>query len=292
MYEKAELERIPVRKPWDYVINLRENFVPRKERTYLILREEKEKVREFMKEQLRKGYIRPSKSSQTLLVFFVGKKDGKKRMVQDYRYLNKGTVKNNYPLPLILDLINTMGTKKIFTKIDLCWGYNNVQIKERDEWKTAFTMHLGVYKPIIMFFGLTNSLAIFQAIMNNILRDLIDTGDIAAFMNNILVGTENERRYNEIVEEILKRIKANNLYMKSEKCVWKVKDINFLELVMGAEGIKMQEKKVAGVLEWPRSKIVKDIQKFLGLANYYRQFMKDFARIAKLLHKLVRKDKK
>jgi len=133
VYEKAELERIPVRKPWDYVINLRENFVPRKERTYLILREEKEKVREFMKEQLRKGYIRPSKSFQTLPVFFVGKKDGKKRMVQDYRYLNKETVKDNYPLPLILDLINTMGTKKIFTKIDLCWGYNNVQIKERNE---------------------------------------------------------------------------------------------------------------------------------------------------------------
>ena len=161
VYEKAELERIPVRKPWDYVINLRENFVPRKERTYLILREEKEKVREFMKEQLRKGYIRPSKSFQTLPVFFVGKKNGKKRMVQDYRYLNKETVKDNYPLPLILDLINTMGTKKIFTKIDLCWGYNNVQIKERNEQKAAFTIHLGVYKPTVMFFGLTNSPATF-----------------------------------------------------------------------------------------------------------------------------------
>ena len=133
MFEKVESERIPVRKPWDHTINLREDFMPRKERTYLMPREEKEKVREFMEEQLRKGYIRPLKSPQTSSVFFVGKKNRKKRIVQNYQYLNKGTVKNNYPLPLISDLINTMGTKKVFTKIDLRWRYNNVQIKEEDK---------------------------------------------------------------------------------------------------------------------------------------------------------------
>jgi len=100
-----------------------------------------------------------------------------------------------------------------------------------------------------MFFGLINSPATFQAMMNDILRDLIDTGDVAAFMDDILVGTEDERRHNEIVEEVLKRIEANNLYVKSEKCMWKVKEIDFLGLIMGAEGIKMQEEKVAGVLE-------------------------------------------
>ena len=113
------MERIPVRKPWDYVINLKEDFVPRKRRTYLILREKKEEVREFVEEQLRKRYIQPLKSFQTLLVFFVEKKDRKKRIVQDYRYLNKGMVKDNYPLSLISDLINTIDTKKVFTKIDL-----------------------------------------------------------------------------------------------------------------------------------------------------------------------------
>jgi len=133
VFEKAESERMPVRKPWDHAINLIEDFVPRKEGTYLISREEKEKVREFVEEQLRKGYIRLLKSPQTSPVFFVGKKDKKKRIVQDYRYLNKGTVKNNYPLFLISDLIDTIGTKKIFTKMGLCWGYNNVQIKERNE---------------------------------------------------------------------------------------------------------------------------------------------------------------
>jgi len=114
-----------------------------------------------VKEQLRKGYIRPSKLPQTLPVFFVEKKNGKKRMVQDYWYFNKGTVKVNYPLPLISDLINTMGTKRVFTKMDLQWRYNNVRVREGDEWKTAFTTHLGVYEPTVMFFGLTNSLATF-----------------------------------------------------------------------------------------------------------------------------------
>jgi len=99
----------------------------------------------------------------------VGKKDGKKRMVQDYRYLNKGTIKDNYPLPLISDLIDTMETKKVFTKMNLRWGYNNVWIKEGDEWKVAFTTHLGVYEPVVMYFGLTNLPATFQAMINDIL---------------------------------------------------------------------------------------------------------------------------
>ena len=179
-------------------------------------------------------------------------------------------VKDNYLLPLILDLINTMGTRKVFTKIDLQWGYNNIWIKEGDEQKAVFTIHLGVYKSTIMFFGLTNLLATFQAIMNNILRDLIDTGDIVAFIDDMLVGTEDEKKYNEVVEKILRRMQANNLYLKPEKCVWKVKEIDFLGLVIGVDGIKIQKKKVSGVLKQLRPKTVKNVQKLLGLANYYR----------------------
>ena len=152
-------------------------------------------------------------------MFFVEKKNGKKRMVQDYKYLNKETVKDNYPLPLISDLINTIKTKKVFTKMNLHWGYNNIQIKEGNEWKTVFTIHLVVYEPTVMFFGLTNSPATFQVIINDILRDLIDTKDMAAFMDNILVETEDKRRYDKIVEKVLKRIEINDLYMKPKKCV-------------------------------------------------------------------------
>jgi len=185
-----------------------------------------------------------------------------------------------------------MGIKQVFTKMNLWWGYNNVQVKERDEWKAVFMTHLGVYKPTIMFFGLTNLLATFQAMMNDILRDLINTREVEVFMDNVLVETEDKRQHDEIVEKVLKRMEENNLYVKPKKCVWKVREINFLRLVMGSGGIKMQEEKVVGVLEWPRPKTVKKVQKFLGLANYYRRFVKDFAKIVKPMHKLVRKDEK
>jgi len=115
------------------VIDVRKGFVSRKEKVYPLSREVREEVREFVEEQLRKGYIRLSKSPQIVPVFFVGKKDEKKRMVQDYRYLNEWTIKNNYPLPLILDVLENIGMKKLFTKMDLRWGYNNVRIKEGDE---------------------------------------------------------------------------------------------------------------------------------------------------------------
>jgi len=135
--------------------------VPRKGKMYPLLREEWEEVSEFISEQLRKGYIRLSKLPQMALVFFIGKKDGKKQMVQDYRYLNEWMVKNNYSLPLISDIVENTDIKKVFTKMDLRWGYNNVQIKEEDKWKTAFTIPEGSFKPTVMFFGLMNSPATF-----------------------------------------------------------------------------------------------------------------------------------
>ena len=171
-----------------------------------------------MKEQLRKGYIQPSKSLQMVPVFFVGKKDGKKRMVQDYRYLNEWTIKNNYPLPLILDILENIGTKKLFTKMDLRWGYNNVRIKEGDEWKAAFTTLKGSFEPTVMFFRLTNSPATFQAMMNELLRDLINTGKVAAFIDDVIVGMEMEEKHDELVAEVIKRLEENDLYVKPEKC--------------------------------------------------------------------------
>ena len=124
---------MPVRKVWDHTIDLNDNFKASKARVYPLSRNEKEKVQKFVNEHLKKGYIRPSKSPQTLLVFFVGKRDKGKHMVMDYHRLNKQMVKNNYPLPLIIDLVDSMGNKRVFTKMDLQWGYNNMQIKEGDE---------------------------------------------------------------------------------------------------------------------------------------------------------------
>jgi len=201
-------------------------------------------------------------------------------------------VKNNYLLPLIIELIDNMGSKKVFTKMDLRWGFNNIRIKEGDEWKRAFTMHIGSFKPTVMFFGMTNSPATFQAIMNEILRDLINEGKVAAFVDDVLVGTETKEGHDEIVEEILRRLEENNLYIKLEKCVWKVRKIRFLGVVIGPNGIEMEEEKVDRVLSWLEPKNVKDVRKFLGLANYYRRFIKDFAQVARPINVLMRKDVK
>jgi len=127
-------------------------------------------------------------------------------------------VKNNYSLPLISDILKNIGIKKVFTKIDLRWGYNNVRIKKGDEWKAAFTMPEETFKPTIMFFRLMNSLVIFQAIMNKLLRDLINTGRMAAFIDDVIVETKEEEGHNELVVEVVKRLAENNLYVKPEKC--------------------------------------------------------------------------
>ena len=167
-----------------------------------------------------------------------------------------------------------------------------MRIKERDEWKAAFTMPEGSFELTVMFFGLTNSPVTFQAMMNELLRDLINTGKVAAFIDDVIVGTETEEGHDEIVAEVIRRLEENNLYVKLEKCKWKVREVGFLEVVIGPEGIKMEEEKVKGVLEWPMSKYVKDVQKFLGLANYYCQFIEGFTSIARPLHDMVKKDKK
>jgi len=162
-------------------------------------------------------------------------------MVIDYHNLNDQTVKNNYLLPLITELIGNMGSKKVFTKMDLRWRFNNVRIKEEDEWKGAFTMHIESFEPTVMFFGMTNLPATFQVMMNEILRDLINEGKVAAFVDDVLVGIETEEGHNKIVEEILRRLEENDLYIKPEKCVWKVRKIGFLEVVIGPKGIEMEE---------------------------------------------------
>ena len=201
-------------------------------------------------------------------------------------------IKNNYLLPLISDVLENIRMKKVFTKIDLRWRYNNVRIKEGDEQKAAFTTSESSFEPTVMFFGLTNSLATFQVMINELLRNLINTGKIAAFINNVIVGTETEEGHDELVMEVIRKLEENDLYVKLEKCKWKVRKIEFLGVVIRLEGIKMEEEKIKEVLEWLIPKCVKDVQKFLELANYYCQFIEGFVSIARLLYDMVKKNKK
>ena len=153
-------------------------------------------------------------------------------------------------------------------------------------------MHIGAYEPTVMYFGLTNSPTTFQTMMNDLFWDLINQGDTATFINKILVATDTEKEHDKLVKEVLRRLEENNLFIKPKKCKWKVREVKFLKVVTSPRGVKIQKEKIEGVLNWLAFRNVKEVQKFLGLTNYYRRFIKDFARIAVLLHMLVRKEQK
>ena len=162
VFSKEATDHVPPCHPYDHTINLKESFVPKIGKLYPLSVKEREAADDFIDENLRSGKIRPSKSPQASPFFFVKKKDGGLRPCQDYRYLNEHTIRDTYPLPLISDLIDKLKDAKVFMKFDVRWGYNNVCIKEGDQWKAAFITHRGLYEPTVMFFGMTNSPPTFQ----------------------------------------------------------------------------------------------------------------------------------
>ena len=202
-------------------------------------------------------------------VFFIPKKYGKKWMVQDYCYLNKHIVKNNYLLPLIMQLIDKLQGAKLFTKMDLRWGYNNICIKENGGWKAAFTCFCGLFEPLVMYFRLCNSPATFQAMINEIFADMDDV--VVVYINNLMIftKTENQAEHDKIVLEVLRRLEENDLFIKPKKCTFCATEVNFLGMMVRHDRIKMDQEKVKAILEWPELKTVKGVRSFLRLANSY-----------------------
>jgi len=150
----------------------------------------------------------------------------------------------------------------------------------------------GSFELMVMFFELTNSPAMFQVIMNDLLRDLVVEEKVVVFIDDMMIATETEEGHDEIVEEVLQRLEENDLFVKLEKCVWKVREVGFLRVIIREDRVRMEKEKVQEVIEWPVLRNVKDVQKFLGLANHYRRFVKDFVKIAKPLHNMTRKEMK
>ena len=219
--------------------------------------------------------------------FFVKKKDGKLRPVQDYRKLNEMTIKNRYPLPLISELIDKLTGAKYYSKMDVRWGYNNIRIKEGDEWKAAFRTNRGLFEPLVMFFGLTNSPATFQTMMNDIFREEIAEGWVVIYMDDILVFSKDKKEHQEQVKRILKKLRQHQLSLKAEKCYFEKEEIEFLGLIITETGIQMDPHKVKAITEWPTPTTKRELQQFLGFVNFYRRFVKGFAKIAKPLTKLT-----
>ena len=289
VFSKKASERLPTRKPWDHSIDLIPGSEPPFCKVYPMSPSEQKALDEYLEENLAKGYIKPSKSPAASPVFYIKKKDGSLCLVVDYRCLNAITIKNRYPLPLSADLLDKLSSANIFSKLDLRWGYNNIRIKDGDEWKAAFRTRRGLFEPSVMGFGLTNAPATFQNMMNEIFKDLIDVF-VIIYLDDILIFSDNKEDHVKHFQEVLKRLREHDLFCKPEKCEFFRKLVEYLGLIISKGCIAMDEGKVKAILEWPVPKNVKDIQAFLGFANFYRRFIEDFSGIVKPMTSLLRKD--
>jgi hypothetical protein len=291
VFSEEAASRMPTRKVWDHKIELKEDFEPRSSGIYKLTPAEDEATREFIKENLEKGYIRPSKSPMASPFFFVPKKDGKKRPCQDYRFLNQGTRKNAYPLPLIDEIMDRLKGRKLFTKFDVRWGYNNVRIAKGDEWKAAFKTKYGLFEPTVMFFGLCNSPATFQNMMDHIFKEEIEKGIVIVYMDDILILADTEEELAKTTKIVLRKLKENDLYLKPEKCEFAKEKVEYLGMVVKGNEIAMDTKKVKAIMEWPAPKTVKEVRSFLGLGNFYRKFIRKYSDVVKPLNELLQKDR-
>ena len=203
VFSKESFNALPDRKQWDHAIKIKTGAKVSSTKVYLLCPNEQAELDTFIEENLASRRICPSKSPMAAPVFFIKKKDGSLQLVQDYRALNAKTVKNVYPLPLISDLINRLQGARYFTKLDVRWGYNNVRIKEGDEWKAAFQTNRGLFEPLVMFFGLTNSPATFQTMMNDTFQDLISEGIVCVYLDDILIFTETMEEHDRVTRLVL-----------------------------------------------------------------------------------------
>mgnify|MGYP000532974220 FL=1 len=289
VFEKRNAKRLPAHRPYDCPIELQDGAHPPFGPIYGLSEPELEALRTYLDENLAKGFIQPSKSPVGAPILFVKKKDGSLRLCVDYRGLNKITVRNRYPLPLIPTLLDRLRTGRIFSKIDLRGAYNLVRIKPGDEWKTAFRTRYGHFEYKVMPFGLTNAPAVFQHMMNNIFREYLDHF-VVIYLDDILVFSSNIEEHTRHVRLVLSKLREHGLYAKSEKCEFDRTSVEFLGYVISPSGITMDARKVAAITDWPVPTRLKEVQSFLGFANFYRRFINGFSSLVQPLIILTRKD--
>jgi hypothetical protein len=251
IFSEEKAHRFPKSRPWDHKIEMKEGFEPKSFKNYNLTPAEQLELDKFLKENLKKGYIRPSQSPMASPFFFVSKKDGKLRPCQDYRYLNDWTVKNSYPLPLISEIMDKLKGAKYFTKLDMRWGYNNVQIRKGDEWKAAFKMNKGLFEPTVMFFGMCNFPATFQAMMDDIFMTMIDNRLVIVYMDDILIFADTKEELERITKLVLEILREHDLFLKAKKCEFCQMRIKYLGMIIEEGKISMDAVKLGGIRDWP-----------------------------------------
>lgn len=289
VFDRKKANSLPPHRPWDHSIELKPGTQPPVARPYSMNQHELKALREYLDKELSKGFIRVSRSPAAAPVLFVKKPNGDLRFCIDYRGLNAISIRNRCSLPLITETLSQLSHAKFYTKLDVISAFNKLRIKEGDEWKAAFTCRYGLFEPLVLPFGLCNGPASFQAYINHALRGLLDNF-CTAYMDDILIFSDNIIDHRRHVKIVLQRLREHGLQLDISKCNFEATSVTYLGLIVSTKGISMDPKKVACVQEWPSPRSIRDVQGFLGFANFYRRFIPEFSRLAAPLTNLTKKD--
>jgi hypothetical protein len=244
-------------------------------------------MREYVEAGLMSGILRPSTSPYGSMALIVKKKDGTPRVVIDYRALNDVTVKNKYPLPLMDELFDRTQGARFFTSIDLRNGFHQIAIQPGDREKTAFRTRFGHFEYTVLPMGLCNAPGTFMQLMNQTFADMLDSC-VLCFLDDILIFSRTEEEHLRHLRTVLTRLRDQELYVKPSKCAFMQREVAFLGHRIGADGLRVAPDKIGAVQQWPQPRSVTDVRSFLGLANFYRRFVKDYSRIALPLTELTK----
>lgn len=286
VFSKHQAQSLPPHRPYDCAIDIIPGSTYPSSRLYNLSKPEQESMEKYITESLRAGLIRPSSSPLGAGFFFVGKKDGSLRPCIDYRGLNDITIKNKYPLPLMDSAFAPLHGSTVFTKLDLRDAYHLVRIKEGDQWKTAFNTPLGHFEYEVMPFGLTNAPAVFQSLVNDVLRDMLNRF-VFVYLDDILIFSPDLKTHQQHVRLVLQRLMENKLFVKREKCEFHAETVTFLGYIVSKGQLRMDPEKVSAVAEWPIPTSRKHLQRFLGFANFYRRFIRNYSQVASPLTALT-----
>lgn len=293
VFSKKLSKILPPRRPYDHQINL----LPGHEAghghgpLYSMSHEELKVLRSYLLDNLKTEALSPSSAHVSSPVLFVKKPGGALRLCVDYRKLNAITIKDRYPIPLLSETLARLSRAKFFTKIDIIAAFNRLRIAEGDEWKTAFKTRYGLFQYNVLPFGLSNGPASFQRYINDVLNQSLDHF-CTAYLDDILVYSDSKKEHREHVCYVLQALRDAGLQADLSKTEFEVSQVKYLGLIISTEGISMDPEKVEAVLNWKAPKKVKEVQAFLGFANFYRRFIDAFSRLASPLTVLTRKDQK
>ena len=286
-----ELPGLPPQRVVDFGIELHPGTLPFSMTPHRMAPVELQELRVQLQELLKKGFIRPSTSPWGTLVLFMKKKDKTLRLCIDYRQLNRVTIKNRYPLPRIDDLFDQLRGARVYSRIDLRIGYQQLRVREKDIHKTAFKTCYRYFEFTVMPFGLMNVPAAFMDLMHRVFQPYLDQF-VVVFVDDILIYSQSEWEHEYHLRIVLQLLRDHQLYAKFSKCEFWLIEVRFLGHVVSTSSVSVDPEKVEAVMSWERPKSVFEIRSFLGLAGYYMRFIEDFSRITAPMTRLTRKEVK